>query len=121
MVADSADMIELEGIDRIILAGYMRILSESFVSRWAGKIINIHPSLLPQYPGQNAIRRALEAGETATGVTIHEVVAEIDAGPILRQETLPIHPDDTVASLAERIHAMEHRIYSETIMWWLEE
>lgn len=97
--------------DLIALAGFMRVLTPTFVARHAGRILNIHPSLLPRYPGMHTHRRALEAGDTEAGCTVHEVTAELDAGPILGQGRVPVLPGDTEASLAARVLEMEHRLY----------
>ena len=102
-------------VDYLILAGYMRILSEDFVADWQGQIINIHPSLLPKYPGLNTHQRVLEAKEEAHGTTIHFVTNELDSGPIIRQESINIEPSDTQESLMKRIKELENKIYPETI------
>ncbi|MBL4888510.1 MAG: phosphoribosylglycinamide formyltransferase [Candidatus Lindowbacteria bacterium] len=112
--------VELEGIDRIILAGYMKILSPEFIGNWQEKIINIHPSLLPLYPGQFAIKKAHLAAEERTGITIHEVVVEVDSGPVLYQEELSIHDDDTLDELESKIHTLEHNAYSRVIQEWIQ-
>ena len=93
----------------------MRILSEAFVADWQGQIINIHPSLLPKYPGLNTHQRVLEAKEEAHGTTIHFVTNELDSGPIIRQESIKIEPSDTQESLMDRIKELENKIYPETI------
>jgi phosphoribosylglycinamide formyltransferase-1 len=97
--------------DLICLAGFMRILSPGFVARHAGRILNIHPSLLPKYPGLDTHARALAAGDAEAGCTVHEVTADLDAGPILGQGRVPVIPGDTPATLAARVLAMEHRLY----------
>ncbi len=97
--------------DLICLAGFMRILSPGFVDRHAGRILNIHPSLLPKYPGLHTHARALAAGDTVAGATVHVVTADLDAGPILGQARVPILPGDTAAALAARVLAAEHRLY----------
>lgn len=97
--------------DIICLAGFMRILSPTFVAEWEGRILNIHPSLLPLYPGLNTHARALEAGDAEAGCTIHEVTAALDGGPILGQARVPIRSDDTPDTLAARILPEEHRLY----------
>ncbi len=101
--------------DLICLAGYMRVLSPEFVAAYRGKILNIHPSLLPKYPGLHPQRRALEAGETASGCTVHFVDERVDAGPIVVQRTVPILPGDTEESLSARILEQEHLAYPEAI------
>ena len=97
--------------DIVALAGFMRILSAGFVARFAGRIVNIHPSLLPAYPGLDTHTRALAAGEAWAGCTVHEVTAELDAGPILGQGRVPVLPGDTAETLGARVLAMEHRLY----------
>ncbi|HEY6928562.1 MAG TPA: phosphoribosylglycinamide formyltransferase [Thermoanaerobaculia bacterium] len=105
----------------ICLAGYMRLLSPEFVDRHRGRILNIHPALLPKFPGLHAQRRALEAGETLSGCTVHLVDQGTDTGPILLQKTVPILPGDTEESLSARILAQEHAAYPEAIAQILEE
>ncbi len=97
--------------DIICLAGFMRVLTEGFVSRWQGRMINIHPSLLPKYRGLHTHRRALEAGEAEAGCTVHEVTAALDDGPLLGQARVPVAPQDTEAALAARVLDAEHRLY----------
>jgi formyltetrahydrofolate-dependent phosphoribosylglycinamide formyltransferase len=101
--------------DLLCLAGYMRILSPDFVARWRGRILNIHPSLLPKYPGLSPQRRALEAGETESGCTVHRVDEGTDTGPIVLQKRVRIEPGDTEESLAARILEAEHEAYPEAI------
>lgn len=104
---------ELEGadIELVCLAGFMRILTPGFVGRYAGRMLNIHPSLLPKYPGLDTHARALAAGDTEAGCTVHEVTADLDAGPILGQARVPIQPGDTPETLAARVLTMEHQLY----------
>jgi len=97
--------------DIICLAGFMRVLSADFTDRWAGKILNIHPSLLPKYKGLNTHARALEAGDDTAGCSVHEVTAELDGGPILGQARVKVVPGDTPETLAARILPMEHQLY----------
>lgn len=97
--------------DMICLAGFMRILTPAFVARHAGAILNIHPSLLPRYPGLDTHARAIAAGDDEAGCTVHEVTAALDAGPVLGQARVPIHLDDTPDSLAARVLAQEHKLY----------
>jgi phosphoribosylglycinamide formyltransferase-1 len=97
--------------DIICLAGFMRILTPGFIEKWQGRMLNIHPSLLPKYRGLNTHARAIEAGDAEAGCTVHEVTAELDGGPILGQARVPIEPGDTPESLAARILPMEHRLY----------
>jgi len=103
------------GADLLCLAGFMRVLSPEFVARWQGRALNIHPSLLPAYPGLDTHARALAAGERMAGCTVHEVTAALDAGPILGQARVPVRPDDTEASLAARVLAEEHRLYPQVL------
>jgi len=97
--------------DLICLAGFMRVLTPDFVARFAGRMLNIHPSLLPKYPGLHTHARALAAGDTQAGCSVHEVTAELDGGPVLGQARVPILPGDTEASLSDRVLAQEHRLY----------
>ena len=96
--------------DLVVLAGFMRVLKPAFLSAFAGRIINLHPSLLPKFPGLDAIGQALRAGEKETGCTVHHVTADLDAGPILAQARVPIEPGETPESLASRVHAAEHEL-----------
>lgn len=100
-----------EGIELICLAGFMRILSAEFSDRWAGRLINIHPSLLPLFPGLTTHDRALQQGMRIHGCTVHFVTAEMDAGPIIAQAAVPVLPDDTEGELAARVLNMEHKLY----------
>lgn len=102
-------------VDLVILAGYMRILSASFIQHFPNRILNIHPALLPAFPGLDAQHQAWEYGVRVAGCTVHFVDEKMDSGPILAQAVVPVLESDTAASLAERILAQEHRIYSETI------
>lgn len=97
--------------DIICLAGFMRVLTEGFVSRWHGRMINIHPSLLPKYRGLHTHARALAAGDAEAGCTVHEVTAALDDGPILGQARVPVNAGDTPETLAARVLVMEHRLY----------
>ncbi len=97
--------------DIICLAGFMRILTPDFVQKFAGRMLNIHPSLLPKYPGLHTHARALAAGDAEAGCSVHLVIPDLDAGPILGQARLTIAPDDTEASLAARVLQLEHRLY----------
>ena len=97
--------------DIICLAGFMRILTPAFTARWAGRMLNIHPSLLPKYKGLHTHLRAIEAGDTSHGCTVHEVTGELDGGPILGQATVPIAPDDTPDTLAAKVLPFEHELY----------
>ena len=97
--------------DILCLAGFMRILTEGFVSQWTGRMLNIHPSLLPKYKGLHTHARALEAGDAEAGCTVHEVTPNLDDGPILGQARVPVEPGDTPEVLAARVLTMEHRLY----------
>lgn len=107
--------------DLICLAGYMRILSPAFVERWRGRILNIHPSLLPKYRGLSPQKRALEAGETESGCTVHLVDEGTDTGPVVLQKRVPVEPGDTEDSLSARILRQEHEAYPEAIVAVLDE
>ncbi|MEL7027104.1 MAG: phosphoribosylglycinamide formyltransferase [Pseudomonadota bacterium] len=97
--------------DILCLAGFMRILTPGFVDHWRGRMLNIHPSLLPKYPGLNTHQRAIDAGDTEAGCSVHEVIADLDAGPVLGQAHVPIKADDTSESLAARVLKAEHKLY----------
>ena len=101
--------------DLVVLAGFMRILTDKFVQHYAGKMINIHPSLLPKYQGLNTHARVLAANEEEHGATVHFVVPELDNGPIILQKSIPVLPHDTADSLKQRVHEVEHQIYPEAI------
>ena len=103
------------GADYIVLAGYMRILSEDFVARWKGRMLNIHPSLLPLYPGLDTHARAIAAGDSHGGATVHLVTEELDAGEPLGRIEVAIRPDDTPATLAERVRIAEHQLYPRAL------
>ncbi|MEX2649988.1 MAG: phosphoribosylglycinamide formyltransferase [Alphaproteobacteria bacterium] len=98
-------------VELVCLAGFMRLFTDGFVQRWRDRMINIHPSLLPAFPGRHAHERALEAGVRFTGCTVHFVRPEMDTGPIVVQAAVPVQPDDTVAHLRERVLSAEHRCY----------
>lgn len=104
----------------LVLAGFMRILSPAFVQRYEGRILNIHPSLLPQYPGLHTHRRILAAGEKEHGATVHYVTAELDGGPPIMQARLEVDPRDDEAKLAARVQALEHRMYPLAVRWHCE-
>ena len=106
--------------DLIVLAGFMRILSEQFVAARAGRILNIHPSLLPQYRGLHTHRRVLAAGERVHGASVHFVTAELDGGPVILQSRLAVRPDDAEDTLSGRVQATEHIIYPRVIGWLAE-
>lgn len=104
-------------VDLVILAGFMRILSPKFVKAWEGKMINIHPSLLPHYKGMHTHQRVLKTGDVYHGCTVHYVTAELDAGQALAQGILSVHRHDDAQSLADRVHVLEHIIYPQVAEW----
>ena len=107
-----ATWLEEHGVELVVLAGYMHLLTKPFLDRFPGRIVNVHPSLLPEFPGARAIDDALAAGAVETGVTVHLVDEGVDTGPVLRQEALPVEPRET---LVERLHAVEHRLLPEVV------
>lgn len=107
------------GVEAIALAGYMRLLTDDFVARWRGRIVNIHPSLLPRYKGLDTHARAIAAGDAAGGCSVHIVTEELDGGAVLGQAEVPIRPGDTAETLAERVLAEEHRLYPRIVAEWL--
>ena len=115
-----AGEIDRHAPDLVILAGFMRVLTEPFVRRYAGCMINIHPALLPSFPGLHTHHRALAAGVKIHGCTVHFVTAEVDVGPIIIQAVVPVLADDTEDSLAARVLAQEHRIYPQAVRWFAE-
>ena len=117
--ADLAGVIDSVSPDLIVLAGFMRILTQSFVSQFAGRLLNIHPSLLPLYPGLNTHQRALDNGDTHAGDTVHYVTGELDGGPSVIQAKVPIESGDTKDRLADRILQVEHQIYPQAVNWHL--
>ena len=117
--ADLAGALESQSPDLIVLAGFMRILTPEFVSRFAGRLMNIHPSLLPLYPGLHTHQRALDAGDVHAGATVHYVTGELDGGPPVLQAKVTVKPDDDADSLAARVLQLEHQIYPQAIAWHL--
>lgn len=107
--------------DVIVLAGYMRILSGEFVRHYMGRMINIHPSLLPKYPGLNTYQRAIHAGDEEHGTSVHFVTEQLDGGPVVLQAKVPIFDEDTVDTLTERVQTQEHKIYPMVVKWLVEE
>jgi len=107
------------GAEAIALAGYMRLLSDDFVARWRGRIVNIHPSLLPKYKGLDTHARAIAAGDTVAGCSVHVVTEELDGGEVLGQAEVPILPGDTPDMLAARVLVAEHRLYPAVLAEWL--
>lgn len=114
------DYIEAQQADLIVLAGYMKILSAEFTQRFAGKIINIHPSLLPKFPGLNTYQQAVDAGETEHGTTVHFVNEEVDGGAVILQAKVPIFADDNLSDIEERVKNQELQIYPLVVKWFVE-
>ncbi len=106
--------------DLVILAGYMRILSNEFVRHYLGRMINIHPSLLPKYPGLNTYQRAIHAGDEEHGTSVHFVTEQLDGGPVILQAKVPIFDEDTVETLTDRVQTQEYRIYPLVTQWFVE-
>jgi phosphoribosylglycinamide formyltransferase-1 len=115
-----ADEIERHQPDLVVLAGYMRILSPAFIARFEGRLLNIHPSLLPMFPGLKTHERALAEGVKIHGCTVHFVTADLDHGPIVIQAAVPVRADDTPDTLAARVLAQEHLIYPQAVRWFAE-
>ena len=104
--------------DLVVLAGFMRILTPAFVQHFSGKLLNIHPSLLPKYQGLNTHQRAIDAKDKEHGVSVHFVTEELDGGPVILQAKVPIFPEDSADELASRIHVQEHKIYPLVVNWF---
>jgi phosphoribosylglycinamide formyltransferase 1 len=122
---DAFDAALIEAIDAfapqlVVLAGFMRILTPGFVRHYAGRLLNIHPSLLPKYKGLHTHQRALEAGDREHGCSVHFVTEELDGGPLVVQAVIPVQADDSAASLAQRVHEQEHLIYPLAVRWFAE-
>ena len=115
-----AQVIDGHAPDLVVLAGFMRILGNAFVQRYEGRLLNIHPSLLPAFPGLHTHRRALQAGCKVVGATVHLVTAELDHGPIVMQSTVAVRPGDDEETLAARVLATEHVIYPQSVRWFVE-
>ena len=111
------ERIDAHGADTVVLAGFMRILSPGFVRHYQGRLINIHPSLLPKYPGLNTHARALEAGDREHGCSLHFVTDELDGGPLIAQARFPVAANDTAETLSEKVQAQEHRLYPQVLRW----
>ncbi len=107
--------------DLVVLAGYMRILSDNFVAHYAGKMLNIHPSLLPDYPGLDTHQRAIDNGDSEHGASVHFVTTELDSGPVILQAKVPVFADDTAEEVASRVHAQEHMIYPMVVQWFCDQ
>ncbi len=116
-----AETVDAHRPDLLLLAGFMRVLGAAFVQRYAGRMMNIHPSLLPAFPGLHTHRRALEAGCQVAGATVHFVTAELDHGPIVMQAAVPVRPGDDEASLSARVLQAEHVIYPQAVRWFVED
>jgi len=114
------DELQDHGVDLVILAGFMRILTPVLIEPYLGRLLNIHPSLLPKYPGLHTHQRALDAGDSAAGVTVHFVTPELDGGPPIVQARVPVLPGDTAETLAARVAVQEHIIYPLAVKWYLE-
>lgn len=115
-----AAQIEAFAPDLVVLAGFMRILGDRFVRRYEGRLLNIHPSLLPMFPGLHTHERAIEAGCKVAGATVHYVTSALDHGPIVLQSAVPVLPDDDAQALADRVLATEHVIYPRAVRWFVE-
>jgi phosphoribosylglycinamide formyltransferase 1 len=120
---DKYDVALLDAIDQhqpdlVILAGFMRILTPAFVKHYAGRLLNIHPSLLPKYQGLDTHQRAIDAGDTEHGCSVHFVTDQLDGGPVILQAKVPLFSDDDTVTLAERVHEQEHRIYPLVVRWF---
>jgi phosphoribosylglycinamide formyltransferase-1 len=119
--AELARVIDSHAPDVVALAGFMRILTPAFVGHYAGRLLNIHPSLLPAFPGLHTHRRAIEAGCKVAGATVHFVTSDLDHGPIVIQAVVPVLPGDTETTLGDRVLAREHVIYPRAVRWMVEE
>ncbi|AYF50219.1 phosphoribosylglycinamide formyltransferase [Pseudomonas fluorescens] len=119
---DSAlvDLIDAFNPNLVVLAGFMRILSADFVRHYEGRLLNIHPSLLPKYKGMHTHQRALDAGDSEHGCSVHFVTEELDGGPLVVQAVVPVESDDSAQTLAQRVHTQEHRIYPLAVRWFAE-
>lgn len=114
-----ADLIDDQRPDLVVLAGFMRILTDDFVNRFLGRMINIHPSLLPRYPGLNTHQRALDAGDKTAGATVHFVTAQLDGGPAIAQVEVPVDDQDDAHSLARKVLVQEHKLYPTVVDWFV--
>ena len=112
---ETAGFLEAHGVGLVVLAGYMRILPAEFLDRFPGRVVNVHPSLLPAFPGRTAIADALAEGVRVTGVTVHIVEEEVDSGPILMQEAVEVPYDGDAVELERRIHEVEHRLLPQAV------
>lgn len=114
-----AEAIDRHAPDLVVLAGFMRILTPGFVAQYAGRMLNIHPSLLPAFAGLHTHQRAIDAGCKLAGATVHVVTADLDHGPIVAQAAVPVHADDDADTLAARVLAVEHRLYPQAVRWFV--
>jgi phosphoribosylglycinamide formyltransferase-1 len=119
--AELMRVIDSHSPDLVVLAGFMRVLTAGFVSHYEGRLLNIHPSLLPAFPGLHTHERALEAGVRLHGATVHFVTADLDCGPIVIQAAVPVFDDDDEVKLSARVLAQEHRIYPQAVRWFVED
>ena len=119
--ADLQRLIDRHDPGLVVLAGFMRILTPEFVNQYRGRMLNIHPSLLPKFRGLHTHQRALDAGETEHGASVHFVTAELDGGPVILRARVPVLPEDDAATLAARVLEQEHRIYPAAVGWFAEE
>lgn len=119
--AELARVVDGFSPDLLVLAGFMRILTEGFVRRYAGRMLNVHPSLLPAFTGLDTHRRAIEAGCRVAGATVHFVTPELDHGPIVMQSVVPVRPEDDEATLAARVLATEHQIFPRAVRWFVQD
>jgi phosphoribosylglycinamide formyltransferase-1 len=115
-----AEQIDSFTPDLVVLAGFMRVLTDGFVDRYAGRMLNVHPSLLPSFPGLKTHQQALDAGVRLHGASVHFVTSQLDHGPIVAQAAVPVETGDTPATLAERVLATEHIIYPRAVRWFIE-
>lgn len=115
-----AEVINRYQPDLVVLAGFMRILTPEFTDRYTGRLFNIHPSLLPKYKGLDTHQRALDAGDTEHGCSVHFVTSELDGGPVIIQARTPVQPGDSAENLAQRVHQLEHRIYPLAAQWFVD-
>lgn len=120
---DSAlcQLIDRHQPDLVVLAGFMRILTPEFVAHYSGRLLNIHPSLLPKYQGLHTHQRAIDAGDTVHGCSVHFVTAELDGGPVVLQAKVPVFPEDDAVAVAARVHEQEHRIYPLVVRWFCQD
>ena len=116
--AQLAELVDSFKPDLVVLAGFMRILTAPFVALFAGRLVNIHPSLLPEFPGMNTHQRALDAGESEHGVSVHFVTEELDGGPVIARRKVSVKADDTAESLAAKVLTEEHKLYPEVVEWF---